>query len=71
MVILVRIAREAVGELMDGEKYCLKLLLDFGGEFKSEHISKIPQIEQIGFSGDIAKQLKDTPDGTKYKIEIK
>ncbi len=65
---LVQIAKNTVGELMEGEKYCLKLSGVLGGEYNSENISKVSQMEQIGFSGDLAKQIKDLPDGTKIKL---
>uniref|UniRef100_UPI00404AE990 T6SS immunity protein Tdi1 domain-containing protein n=1 Tax=Flavobacterium sp. TaxID=239 RepID=UPI00404AE990 len=71
MTNLVLIAKETVGELMDGEKYCLKLPGILGGEYKPENFSKISQMEQIGFSGDLAKQIKDLPDGAEIKINIK
>lgn len=70
MVNLVQIAKETVGELKDGEKYCLKLPGVLGGEYNSENIGKVSQMEQIGFSGDLAKQIKDLPDGTKIKLKI-
>lgn len=68
---LVQIAKDSLGELMDGEKYCLKLPGVLGGEYNSENIGKVSQMEQIGFSGDLAKQIKDLPDGAKIKINIK
>lgn len=68
---LVQIAKDTVGKLMQGEKYCLKLPGVLGGEYNSENIGKVSQMEQIGFSGDLAKQIKDLPDGTEFKIEIK
>lgn len=71
MLNLVQIAKETVGELMDGEKYCLKLPGVLGGEYNFENIGKVPQIEQIGFSGDLAKQIKDLPDGTEIKLTVK
>lgn len=46
---LVQIAKESVGELMDGGKYCLKLPSVLGGEYNSEYIRKVSQMEQIGF----------------------
>lgn len=71
MINLVIIAKETVGELMDGEKYCLKLPGVLGGKYEGENISKINQLEQISFSGNLAKQIMDLPDGTEIKIEIK
>ncbi len=71
MTNLVHIAKEAVGELNDGEKYCLKIPSVFGGEYKLENIGKVSQIEQIKISGDLAKQIKDLPDGTKFQFTVK
>ncbi len=71
MIHLIMIAKETVGELMDGEKYCLKLPGVLGGKYNSENIGKITQFEQISISGNLAKQILDLPDGTEIKIEIK
>lgn len=71
MLNLVKIAKETVGKLNEGEKYCLKLPGVLGGEYKLENIGKVSQLEQIRFSGDLAKQIKDLPDGTKFKLTVK
>jgi len=66
MTSLVELARESVGDLADGEKYCLKLPIILGGEYDAENMGKISFVQLISLSGDIAKQIKDLPDGTKF-----
>ncbi|HLN52733.1 MAG TPA: T6SS immunity protein Tdi1 domain-containing protein [Lentimicrobium sp.] len=70
MANIVRIAKETVGELMDGEKYCLKLSGVLGGEYNCDNIGKNSHMEQIGFSGYLAKKIKHLPDGTKVILKV-
>lgn len=71
MTNLVKMANEKVGALKKGEKYCLKIAGVLGGKYQMENIGKITHEEQISFSGDLAKQIKNLPDGTEFKLKIK
>lgn len=70
METLVTAAKRKLGELEEGRKYCLKKPAILGGEYSEENIGTVSQIEQIGFSGDIARQIHDLPDGTKIELKI-
>ncbi|WP_208728728.1 hypothetical protein [Leptospira selangorensis] len=56
--------------MADGRKYCLKVPGTLGGEYKLSNISVISFIELIQFSGDVALQIKDLPDGSKVQLKI-
>lgn len=70
MESLVAMAKLQLGELALGWKYCLKIPAFLGGEYSKENLGTVPQLEQIGFSGDIARQIHNLPDGTKFKLKI-
>lgn len=70
MEILVTLAKQTLGELEIGQKYCLKMPALLGGEYEKENLGTISQIEQISFSGDIARQIDDLPDGSKFELKI-
>lgn len=70
METLVIAAKRKLGELEQGRKYCLKMPAILGGEYSEENLGTVSQIEQIGFSGDIARQIRDLPDGAKIELKI-
>lgn len=70
METLVTAAKRKLGELEQGRKYGLKMPTILGGEYSEENLGTVSQIEQIGFSGDIARQIHDLPDGAKVKLKI-
>jgi hypothetical protein len=41
-----------------------------GGEYNAENIGVISQQELITFSGYLAKEIKDLPDGAKIKFSF-
>ena len=41
-----------------------------GGQYKAENARAIPAWDLISFLGDLNRQLKDVPAGTKVKIEL-
>jgi hypothetical protein len=70
MSSLVSLAREHCGPLTDGSKYCLKIPAFLGGAYARDNIGTISLIELIHASGEIAKQTKDLPDGTKVRLRV-
>ncbi|PJZ47470.1 T6SS immunity protein Tdi1 domain-containing protein [Leptospira saintgironsiae] len=70
MKSLVDLAFERYGQLPDGRKYCLKIPGTLGGEYKLSNISTISFIELIQYSGDVALQIKDLPDGSKVQLKF-
>jgi hypothetical protein len=67
---LVDLAREEVGPLTEGLCYCLKLPAVIGGKYKAANLGIISIQELIAFSGDMAEQIKDVPDGDQIQIDI-
>jgi hypothetical protein len=70
MTDLVQQARERVGALRPGFKYCLKIPGTLGGEYGGDNLGTISLGELISVSGDIAQQIKDLPDGAKIRLSI-
>jgi hypothetical protein len=67
---LVELAGERQGPLSDGMCYCLKIPAVLGGSYEAENLGTITLNELIEFSGSMAEQIKDLPDGSQIKIEI-
>ncbi|MEM9536125.1 MAG: T6SS immunity protein Tdi1 domain-containing protein [Cyanobacteria bacterium P01_E01_bin.45] len=67
---LVELAHEKLGQLEGAEKYHFKIPGLLGGEYGESNLCTVPQMEQIRFSGELAFQLQDLPDGTKVKLNF-
>ena len=65
---LVELARETLGPLAPGQCYCLKIPAVLGGSYTAINLGVNSRIEVIGFSGDVAEQIKDLPDGAKVEF---
>lgn len=63
-------ARATVGPLKEGYRYCLKIPGILGGTYRGDNLASVPLSEMIGFSGSLAKQVKDLPDGAEIKLEF-
>ena len=70
MQVLVEQARESLGELTEGQKYCLVIPGALGGEYGVSNIKTAPLTELVRFSGDLAKQIKDLPDGAEIQLRV-
>lgn len=70
MRTLVDQAKETLGPLTEGRKYCLKIPGILGGQYGGSNLATISLVELVRFSGDVAKQIKDLPNGAKVKFEI-
>jgi hypothetical protein len=70
MAPLVELARQKVGPLSEGRCYCLQLPAVIGGSYEAENLGTISLDELLAFSGDMAEQIKDVPDGGQIQIEI-
>ncbi len=63
MVTLVDLAKQHLGSLEDGRCYCLKLAAVIGGSYQAANMGTISLDELISFSGYLAQQIKDIPEG--------
>jgi hypothetical protein len=70
MMWIVEIAKGVCGPLSQGNKYSLKMPACLGGDYVAENFAIVPLRELIGFSGSIAFQAKDLPDGAKIKLKV-
>ncbi len=67
---LVNAARTALGDLEQGRKYCLAIPGVLGGKYEVENFKTISLNELIDFSGHVAEQIKDLPDGAKIEFKF-
>ena len=70
MQSLVEQAKEHLGPLTEGRKYFLVTPGILGGEYGINNIKTAPLIEIIRLSGDIGKQIKDLPEGSKIELKV-
>ncbi len=67
---LVQQAKEAHGELAENTKYCLVIPGVLGGAYDISNIKTTPLKEIIEFSGYVAKQIQDLPDGAEISLNV-
>jgi len=70
MQALVEQASQHLGPLSEGVKYCLVTPGVLGGEYAISNIKTAPLIELVRFSGDLANQIKDLPDGAQIQLKV-
>jgi hypothetical protein len=70
MARLVQVATHALGPLDAEHCYCLKIPAVLGGEYDLANFGTISRRELIAFSGDVAQQIKDLPDGTPFTVKF-
>ena len=69
-IALVEAARERLGDCPEGSVYTLKPLALLEGDYSPDNLWICQLDELIRFTGDMARQLKDLPDGAQYRIVI-
>jgi len=67
---LVAAARDRLGPLRPGFKYCLRIPGVLGGEYGGDNLGTISLSELISASGYIAQQIEDLPDGAQVKLSV-
>jgi hypothetical protein len=70
MQALVGQAKQHLGQPGRGDKYCLVTPGILGGEYAISNIKTASLIELVHFSGDLAKQIKDLPDGAQIQLRM-
>ena len=70
MTALVSLANDKCGPLAEGRKYCLKIPGVLGGEYGGDNLATAPLVELVRMSGDIARQIKELPDGAQVKLRV-
>jgi len=67
---LVRLAHKKLGPLENGRRYCLKIPGILGGAYDEQNLATIALGELISFSGHLAGQIKDLPEGSKIEFKF-
>jgi hypothetical protein len=67
---LVERVRSTLGLLPSERCYCLKIPAILGGTYTLANIGTIDRAELISFSGHVAKQVNDLPDGAQIRLRI-
>jgi hypothetical protein len=63
-------ARERLGELNEGRKYCLRIPGVLGGQYGGDNLATAPLVDMVRFSGHVAREIHDLPDGAKVKFKF-
>lgn len=63
-------ALTALGPLHEGQCYAFKMWPILGGAFHSENMYLATMTEWLGVCGDVGRQIKDLPHGTKIRLDI-
>jgi len=67
---VVQLAVQKYGSPPADRCFCLKMPGVFGGKYVMENIGTITRRELISFAGDMAHQIKDSPDGSKLALKV-
>ena len=70
MQTLVEQAQGHLGSLTNDRKYCFVIPGVLGGEYSISNIKTAPITEMIRLSGNLAKQVKELPDGEKVQLHV-
>lgn len=67
---LVEAARERLGDCPEGSVYTLTPAALLKGDYAPGNLWICRLEELVRFTGDVARQIRDLPDGAQYRIEI-
>lgn len=70
MEACVKQARDKLGLLRSGYKYCLKIPVVLGGQYEESNLATISLHEQVAISGHLAKEIDGLPDGAKIRLNV-
>ncbi len=63
-------AEAKYGVLPEGSVFYLVTPGVLGGEYAVENVNALPLIELLALSGDLARQIKDIPDGGEVEMKV-
>lgn len=69
MTELVDKAKKELGPLQQDQKYCFKIPGVLGGKYDIQNFTMVSLSKLVCFSGDLAKRIKDVPDGEKIDFK--
>ena len=67
---LVRSARDKLGAPPAGHVFTLSPMHWIDGDYSAEHMIVLPLTEVAFLSGDLARQLRDLPDGARVQLKV-
>ncbi|MCJ2179766.1 T6SS immunity protein Tdi1 domain-containing protein [Novosphingobium album (ex Hu et al. 2023)] len=67
---LVKAARERLGPPDEGEVYTLTPEALLAGNYAPENLIRLPLADLVSFSGQVACQAQDLPDGTPIQLKV-
>jgi hypothetical protein len=70
MSAMVKEAEINLGALEADYKYHMVIPGILGGEYGGKNVRVAPLIELIRFSGDLAKQIEELPDGAQIELKV-
>jgi hypothetical protein len=70
MVNLEAAAKEQLGPLRPGYKYCLKIPGVLGGEYGGSNLATVPLVELVAVSGHMAREIQDLPNGAQIRLRV-
>ena len=68
---LVEAATAKLGDLEDGQAFCLRVPAVLGGTYDNENLAVLPSLELLAVSGDLAHQIKDLPEGQRVRLTVR
>ncbi len=69
MVGMLVDAKEALGDLAEGERYCLKVPGVLGGDYAGSNVIKAPLENIIKSAGKLGQHIADKPEGAKIDLK--
>ncbi|MEM9418247.1 MAG: T6SS immunity protein Tdi1 domain-containing protein [Planctomycetota bacterium] len=66
---IVKAAKQYLGKNEAEQCYCLKIPCFLGGKYELENMGTISRKELVAFAGDLARQIRDVPDGSKIILD--
>jgi hypothetical protein len=70
MADLAQQARDHLGPLSPGFKYCLRIPGALGGEYGGDNLATISLAGLVSASGHIAQQIEGLPDGAQVRLSV-
>ena len=70
MQVLVQLAASELGPVSVDRCYCLKIPSVLGGPYEKHNLGTISRLELISFSGFVAQQIENVPDGGKITLKV-
>ncbi|MGB0865737.1 MAG: T6SS immunity protein Tdi1 domain-containing protein [Granulosicoccaceae bacterium] len=69
MIAMLSQAKIRLGELAEGEKFCLKVPGILGGDYVGKNVIKAPLEVVIASAGRLGKHIADKAEGTKIDLK--